>query len=306
MKINHRVYRGEQDDHRIRLFLRECYDDSHHPYFSVDPPNWERLRVVLRNDINRQRVHLWELAPHPQQKLVALVVYQKDREEYSYVVHPDYQEIGETICGRVEGEVKLIKTDPDDKLELRCSACEGNERQKAVLTRLGYTRGKASTVFRKRPLNEFSSRSSLPPGYGFQDLRQLSGVQVAERATIEQELFGSSITGKALHELQGAPLYRPELDIVITATNGDIAAFGTFWFDDGPKVGFVEPIGTAPAYRQRGLALALLLEGFRRLQKVGVLIVYVGHGAGNSAASHLYDSAGLNVFDQEYLWFKII
>ena len=63
-------------------------------------------------------------------------------------------------------------------------------------------------------------------------------------------------------------------------------------------------IGTETDNRRRGLAKALLFEGFQRLQKLGAEIVYLGHMADNTAGNHLYESVEMPVFDQEYLWFK--
>ena len=105
-------------------------------------------------------------------------------------------------------------------------------------------------------------------------------------------------------ELQKAPIYRPELDLVITAEGGSIAAFCTIWLDMAHRAGFYEPVATMPAYRRCGLGKALMIEGFRRLQMMGVTTACLGNDFDNSAGNYLYDSVGMQIFDQEYSWQK--
>jgi len=57
-----------------------------------------------------------------------------------------------------------------------------------------------------------------------------------------------------------------------------------------------------PAYRRCGLGKALMIEGFRRLQKMGATTAYLGNDVDNIAGNKLYDSVGMQVFDQEYSW----
>jgi ribosomal protein S18 acetylase RimI-like enzyme len=187
---------------------------------------------------------------------------------------------------------------------LKCSVCEGNETQKAVLAQRGYTQGKLSTLFRQRLLSAPSPPPVLPSGYLIHEVRTLSADLLAERTAVENQVFGSKVTLEFLLALQQAPLYRPNLDLLITAPSGHIAAFCTTWLDTYHRVGYVEPIGTVPAYRRLGLGKALLVESFRRLQDLGAEVAYLGHSAGNQAGNQLYDSVGIGVFDREFWWSK--
>jgi ribosomal protein S18 acetylase RimI-like enzyme len=304
MKYYHQAYQREEDDQRVRAFLSQCYTVSHHPYYSVDPPNWERIRAGSSKDSDKQSIRLWQNVEGPSKKLVGLVVYQKQQAEYSCLVHPDYQEIEDMLCGWVEREHDQAMIKQTAKALLKCSVCERNEGQKTILTRRGYTKGRLGTLLRKRSLDGIVAGPLLPPGYTVQNVRELSGGQLAERAEVESKVFSKSITVEFLQELQRASIYQSELDMVITTPAGDIATFCTIWFDDGIHVGFIEPIGTVSEHRQRGLAKALMIEGYRRLQKFGAENVYLGHSACNIAANHLYESVEMTVFDQEYLWQK--
>ncbi len=76
--------------------------------------------------------------------------------------------------------------------------------------------------------------------------------------------------------IQTAPLYRRDLDLVAVAPDGAIAAFCTIWFDDVTRSAYFEPVATVPAHQRRGLGKALLTEGLRRLQRRGALVAGVG------------------------------
>jgi ribosomal protein S18 acetylase RimI-like enzyme len=88
--------------------------------------------------------------------------------------------------------------------------------------------------------------------------------------------------------IQTAPLYRRDLDLVAVAPDGAIAAFCTIWFDDMTRSAYFEPVATVPAHQRRGLGKALLTEGLHRLQRMGARRAFVG--GYSEAANALYRS----------------
>ncbi|MEN6370230.1 MAG: GNAT family N-acetyltransferase, partial [Thermotogota bacterium] len=76
--------------------------------------------------------------------------------------------------------------------------------------------------------------------------------------------------------IQRAPLYRRDLDIVAIAPNGDVAAFCTMWYDDVTRSGYFAPVGTAPEHQSRGLGKAVMAEAVRRLAAVGAVTMHIG------------------------------
>ena len=75
--------------------------------------------------------------------------------------------------------------------------------------------------------------------------------------------------------IQTAPLYRRDLDLVAIAPDGSIASFCTIWFDDVTRSAYFER-RTVPAHQRKGLSRALLTEGLKRLQKMGAQHACVG------------------------------
>ena len=103
--------------------------------------------------------------------------------------------------------------------------------------------------------------------------------------------------------LQSAPLYRRDLDIVAEAPNGEIAAFSTIWYDDWTRSAVCVQVGTAPEHQRRGLGKAVIIEGLRRLQRLGGTRVFAN--GFDPPANGLYASA-LGTSYRAESWFKVL
>jgi mycothiol synthase len=69
--------------------------------------------------------------------------------------------------------------------------------------------------------------------------------------------------------------------------------------------GFVGTLGVRPAWRRRGLGLALLQESFRRFRETGETTVALGVDVENpTGATRLYQRAGMRVLWQADVWEK--
>lgn len=74
--------------------------------------------------------------------------------------------------------------------------------------------------------------------------------------------------------LQSAPLYRRDLDIVAVAPNNDIAAFCTIFYDDYTRSAVTVVVGTAAEYWRQGLGRAVMIEGMHRLKDMGCTRIF--------------------------------
>jgi len=61
------------------------------------------------------------------------------------------------------------------------------------------------------------------------------------------------------------PWYRPDLDLMILDPTGQPAAMMGFWYDEINRWAHLEPAGTVPEHRRKGLGRWLIQEGARRL-----------------------------------------
>lgn len=113
---------------------------------------------------------------------------------------------------------------------------------------------------------------------------------------------GCDLTGAWYRNIQRAPLYRRDLDVVAIAPNGEIAAFAVAYFDDVARTGTFVLDGTAPSYRLLGLAKAAMTEALRRLQWLGARNAYVSWY--EPPAGALYESVGLHEEARGRAWRK--
>ena len=102
--------------------------------------------------------------------------------------------------------------------------------------------------------------------------------------------------------IQNAPLYRRDLDIVGIAPDGGVASFCTIWFDDVTRTAYFEPVGTSPIHQRRGLGKAVMCEGLRRLKRMGAIMAFVG--GYTPAANALYSSVGFRQYALSEPWKK--
>lgn len=141
----------------------------------------------------------------------------------------------------------------------------------------------------------------LPPGFTVHTMAEEDDV---ER---RRELFGRAFnhpdpadwpSSFAYRELQRAPDYRREHDLVVVAPDGTYAACCIIWYDAANRVGHLEPVGTHPDFRRRGLGRAVVLHGLHRLAALGATWVPMESDA------PLYEAIGFRVLGVSRPWIK--
>ena len=121
--------------------------------------------------------------------------------------------------------------------------------------------------------------STLPEGYRLQSMADDNDLDRRRKA------FGLGFNHLdpgdwpsllANRELQNAPDYRRELDLYVVAPDGEFASFCIAWWDKRNRIAMLEPVGTVPEHRRKGLARAVVLEAIRRVAALGAEQVFVG------------------------------
>jgi ribosomal protein S18 acetylase RimI-like enzyme len=118
-----------------------------------------------------------------------------------------------------------------------------------------------------------------------------TAAQVLGRVEAHRAAFApSEVTAKMYERVRRAWPYRPELDRIATTEDGEVVAFCTAWIDAENAAGLLEPVGTHPRHRRRGLARTVCLDALRVLREAGARTAEVGFG--NQAAFATYSSIG--------------
>lgn len=76
-------------------------------------------------------------------------------------------------------------------------------------------------------------------------------------------------------DLRRTAFYDPELDLVVEAPDGSLAAHCTVWWSPALGTAEVEPLGVVPEHRRLGLGGALALEACARVGELGGHEVYI-------------------------------
>ena len=137
----------------------------------------------------------------------------------------------------------------------------------------------------------------LPNGYS---MRPLAGIDEAgSYVALHQAVFGTkNMTVEWRQRTLLHPDYLPELDMVITAPDGRLAAFCIGWLSktmQGVAIGQIEPLGCHADFRRYALGRVVLCETLRRMQQLGVKSIFVETDNYRNTALRLYESVGFQV-----------
>ena len=191
--------------------------------------------------------------------------------------------------------------------QLYSPAREDDARRMALLQRHGFAPHHWVTLRMTRPLDTPLPEPRFPADF---TARPVAGEgEVEAHVALHRQAFDSP-NPTAAHRLSVMrdPEYRPDLDLVAVAPDGALAGFClcSIGREENQRLrrreGWVDTLGTRPAYRTLGLGRALLLTGLQRLQAGGVETVVLGTGQGNPAVA-LYESVGFRVA-YRILWYQ--
>jgi len=291
MHIRMRPYAGQADRRRMADLVRA------HPAGNIhitDLPY--RLSSWAFDDPGN--IGLWEDGAG---NLLAWAVLQTPFWSIDYADRPDVRDFGihPMILTWAIARAQAVAGTPDGHPAWFVSVRADQTDRQGDLERAGFVRqADWSQVFMERPAAEPVPPAVLPEGF---TVRPLAGPsEVAAYAELHRAAFGSAnMTAAWRARTLVQPEYLPDLDLVVAAPDGRLAAFCVGWLDrqgpDGTVLGQVEPLGVHPDFQGQGLGRAVLLESLRRMQEHGATLLTVETDTYRDAAFALYQSAGFRV-----------
>lgn len=165
----------------------------------------------------------------------------------------------------------------------------------ASLRSLGYERsgtdGHEAGHELVREVGDVSRPPTLPEGFSMRWLEpHLDDAYVELHRAAWSTVAPSTYDDRAHAAVVTMPQFDRRLVPVIAAPDGILAAYCIAWFDPLTRTSEIEPLGTHPEYRRRGLARAVTQEAVRRSTQRGAESVMVW-GVGEHRIA-LYESAG--------------
>lgn len=304
MNINLRPYRDEHDLESMRIILVEGKRAVGPVYYvHIGDLNW--WLFYLDQDFQK-RIHLWE--NDYDGSVMGWGLFSPRFRAFDVFVHPDQSLHEQRKCLFIwaEEQMSRIAREQGGK-DLRTMWVSEYDSQ--LITHLesrGFARSNYHMVYMQQPLGEIISEPQLPQGYC---LRHVAGEhEVEQRAMVSHAAFESSKPieryTKDYLRFMHSSVYTPELDLVVAAPSGQFAAFCICWLDKVNQVGYFEPVGTHPDFRQRGLGAAVLREGLWQMKARGMRVASVCVESDNLAAQKLYESVGFCEIHRIYTYVK--
>ena len=289
-----RAYESETDYDQMRRLLVESLARTGLPvYATIGNLDW--WRVAEDDPRSIYQTQLWF------DGLGRLVAFAWPIEgQVDILVHPDYPHLHATALAWSEAYFREQSAE-GEAVPWVAWAFTRDAARIAALAARGYRRTERGLVLYTQPVPDPAPPPVLPAGY---TIRAVQGVAEGEkRAAVQRAAFESTwMTAERHDRVRNSPTYRPELDIVVVAPDGEFAAFALLWYDEVNRLGVFEPLGVSVAYQRLGLGRAVIAEGLRRLAALGARVACVETGIGHQPARRLYEATGFTLLDVDYAW----
>jgi mycothiol synthase len=280
VKTSMRNYRNENDFWRIRRFLRDVMLLNNLREWSWSVARLDYWRFFGMNDIHpfaalEDIVFLWETSDGQ----LASVLNPEEPGSTFLQVHPAFKtrQLEEEMIRQAE-ECLSITRGSKRILAVWTDAQDGLRHE--ILKNRGFVRGPWTEHQWRRDLDAPIPEVLPAPGYTIRCLGEASEIPARSWASwrgFHPDEPDEKYAGwQWYHNIQRCPLYRRDLDLLAAASDGSIASFATFWFDDATRTVYIEPVATVPEHLRKGLARAVIAEGLQRVQRMGAVRAFVG------------------------------
>lgn len=192
------------------------------------------------------------------------------------VVHPDRPEFLDDVLAWADAPTVFTQESDAEKI--------------ARLEAHGYERVEGGiSNHMVRSLDDAIPEPQLPDGYR---LRTVGPGDLERRVEVHRAAFAPSrVVPESYARLQQEWPYRADLDHVVEAPDGSFASFCIAWLDEENRAGLLEPVGTHPDHRRRGLASAVCRAAIKSLQARGAQVAVIG-SEDPSPAEAVYEKVG--------------
>jgi len=290
MVITSRGYNPDVDFNLVMNFLRETYIETK-KIWNWLPTQFENSHLGMASDII-----LWE----NEGKLVA-VANPEEKYQYFIQINPEYNYLESQIVEQIEIR---CKRDNSDKVSI--ISLESNIIREEILIDSGFEKGSIYGILRMRPIDEPIQDFKLPEGYMIRPVQPEKDFKKISEAVRIVFGHGEWFTENILYNIASYTFYRPDLDLVTVTPEEEIASFLTFRVDPVIRVAELEPMGTHPDHRRKGLAKALISEGLKQLMSYDPTLIFIGGAANTIEANRLYEVTGFTEKKLLYRWNKLL
>lgn len=289
MNLTIRPLTTDDDYFRVRNFLREVFmlnDRLEHSWnvARLDYWRWHLIGTCQVTPPFEQVTVAWE-TPHGQ---IAAVAHPYGDGEIRVHADPRFR------TPALENEIfAYIETHFAEGGRIIAPVFADDSLRREVLSARGFTHRPGWNHHYRRDLTAPLPAVTTPSGYHIRSMGDES--EHPSRSWCSWRAFHSDEPDSNYDgdyswygNIQSAPLYRRDLDIVAATSDEEIAGFCTIYYDDYTRSAVTVLVGVAAEHWRRGLGKAIMFEGLRRLQILGCTRVF--STANEEPADALYRS----------------
>jgi GNAT superfamily N-acetyltransferase len=299
-EITSRPYDFDRDFWRVRALLSATYPLA--PLgFNWEIRRWDGWHFHRAQPLSpsalAQRIRVWESTDG------ALVgaAHAEGSGDLSLQLHPDHRALEDEMVAWGE---EILRAEDDGQRRLDLFVFDDDHFRRDLLAQRGYEVLPYGGVMRRARLDA-ERHSNFPGGYTLRptlrdphdDWRAAALLNAAFERTIHS---AAEYAAFAAH----SPSYDPQLDLVAQAPDGSFAAMVSVSLDSANRLAIVEPVCTHPDHRRKGLARALIDEGLRRAQALGITAAILGTGD-DPGVNALYQAVGFTEVRHGTVWRKV-
>jgi len=309
MAIRMRDYHWEKDFESVRRFLTDIFR-IRKAYTNWIPSALENLKFgpggTEYRDEEDEYLKIWEVFDETQQIALRIIAvsYTKPSGNCWLSIHPNHMSVAREIVLWMRNRVKEMKGDKGEEVKMNFVVDDDDEELILLLSDLGFQKGEIEGDKQVRPLDSPVPTYSLPDGYTIRNA--IIEKDFLKYREVQMTVFPHivSMSMELLQLYSTASFYQEDLDIVAVAPDGKFAAFCTARIDPLSKIAELEPVGTHPDHRKRGLAKAVICESLKRLEKYRPSALVILGAAPSDGARRLYESVGFVNEGMQHYWFQ--
>jgi ribosomal protein S18 acetylase RimI-like enzyme len=218
------------------------------------------------------------------------------------LVHPQTRSHDPALLGEILIWAEEYWASPEGTISLM--AYNWDTRRQVALLQNGYQPVRVVEEVRIYDLNESYPEPSLTDGFRLSSVADEGDPQA--RVDLENAIWEAHLDEAWYRGKSSSPHYYPNLDLLVMSPEGRSAAASLVWPYPETSAAEIDPLGTHPDFRRLGLARAIVLHSFRKMQALGLRLVYIASDVENQAANTLYDSLNPIEIYEGILWSKVV
>lgn len=301
MRVNSRPMQGD-DYGRMRDLLIETVPITPIGF------NWDMRRLdgkrfynedLTDDRVSRRPVQLWESESG---QLVGFVLSEGPGDAHLQV-HPDFRHIEPEMVAWAEDQLAVVSAENGQR-ELEIYVNQYDVLRQQILGGRGYTEMHYGGMCRHIRLGAQPIPTPVvTDGYTLRATNPDDMADCQRIADLLNAAFNRTFHNalEYHHFAKFAPCFQRELDLAMVAPDGSFAAYVGIPYDAANRRGIFEPVCTHPEHQRRGLARALMFEGFHRLRAIGAVDATVDTGDA-APANAFYTAMGFTEAYKGYIW----